>query len=100
MVEITAHEPLREKAEFVYARLKEFFGEPQWQPGDDPVDELIWTILLPIPMIPIAGEPFANSKPSLATIGTPYASRHCNASKMRFAQRECITRKRRVLLRH
>lgn len=39
------HEALIAKAEFVFARLIEFFGEPQWQPGDDPVDELIWTIL-------------------------------------------------------
>src|SRR6188768_3800329 len=39
------HEALVEKAEFVFARLVEFFGEPQWQAGDDPVDELIWTIL-------------------------------------------------------
>lgn len=39
------NDPLREKAEFVYARLIEIFGQPQWQAGDDPVDELIWTIL-------------------------------------------------------
>lgn len=38
-------DPLRVKAEFVYAQLVELFGEPQWKPGDDPVDELIWTIL-------------------------------------------------------
>jgi endonuclease-3 len=38
-------EPLRQKAEFVYARLIEFFGKPEWKPGNDPVDELIGTIL-------------------------------------------------------
>ena len=36
---------LRQKAESVYARLNEFFGQPQWTGGEDPVDELIWTIL-------------------------------------------------------
>jgi endonuclease-3 len=40
-----ADDPLVEKAQFVYARLVELFGEPQWKGGDDPVDELIWTIL-------------------------------------------------------
>lgn len=36
---------LQEKAEFVYAALNALFGQPQWQGGQDPVDELIWTIL-------------------------------------------------------
>ena len=36
---------LREKAEFIYRRLNEFYGQPIWQGGEDPVDELIWTIL-------------------------------------------------------
>ena len=36
---------LREKAEFIYLRLNEFYGQPIWQGGEDPVDELIWTIL-------------------------------------------------------
>ncbi len=36
---------LRQKAESVYARLNAFFGQPQWTGGEDPVDELIWTIL-------------------------------------------------------
>jgi endonuclease-3 len=38
-------ESLREKAEFVYSQLNKTFGKPQWQGGEDPVDELIWTIL-------------------------------------------------------
>ncbi len=36
---------LREKAVIIYERLNLFFGKPQWQGGDDPVDELILTIL-------------------------------------------------------
>jgi endonuclease-3 len=35
----------RAKAEALFAGLKLLFGEPQWQGGEDPVDELIWTIL-------------------------------------------------------
>jgi endonuclease-3 len=35
----------QDKAELVYARLNEMFGVPVWSGGDDPVDELIWTIL-------------------------------------------------------
>ena len=38
-------EPLRAKAEDVYARLNAYFGKPEWTGGDDPVDELILTIL-------------------------------------------------------
>jgi endonuclease III len=38
-------DPLVAKAEYVYERLIELFGQPQWVAGDDPVDELIWTIL-------------------------------------------------------
>jgi endonuclease III len=38
-------DPLVAKAEYVYVRLIELFGQPQWVAGDDPVDELIWTIL-------------------------------------------------------
>lgn len=34
-----------EQARAIYAGLRQAFGEPQWQGGDDPVDELIWTIL-------------------------------------------------------
>lgn len=45
MSDPAALDPLVEKAQVVYARLVEIFGEPQWQGGDDPVDELIWTIL-------------------------------------------------------
>ena len=45
MSEPSISDPLREKAEFTYAKLIELFGQPQWQAGDDPVDELIWTIL-------------------------------------------------------
>ncbi|MEZ4834023.1 MAG: endonuclease III [Caldilineaceae bacterium] len=36
---------MQKKAEFVYAALVEAYGEPAWKPGEDPVDELIWTIL-------------------------------------------------------
>lgn len=36
---------LRAKAEEVFARLNEHFGTPQWTGGQDPVDELILTIL-------------------------------------------------------
>jgi endonuclease-3 len=45
MKEIPAGDPLQLKAEAVYARLNDFFGKPEWTGGDDPVDELIWTIL-------------------------------------------------------
>lgn len=34
-----------EKAQFVFAQLNACFGRPQWTGGEDPVDELIWTIL-------------------------------------------------------
>lgn len=34
-----------QKAEGIYQRLKQAYGEPQWKPGRDPVDELILTIL-------------------------------------------------------
>ncbi len=37
--------PLRAKAEEVYARLLEAYGEPQWQPGQNALDTLIGTIL-------------------------------------------------------
>jgi endonuclease-3 len=37
--------PLRSKAEAVYARLNALFGKPVWQGGEEPVDELVWTIL-------------------------------------------------------
>lgn len=36
---------LRAKAEEVYQQLNSFFGQPVWNGGEDPVDELIWTIL-------------------------------------------------------
>jgi len=36
---------LRAKAEEVYARLLEAYGEPQWQPGQNALDTLIGTIL-------------------------------------------------------
>ncbi|MBI1297909.1 endonuclease III [bacterium] len=36
---------LQEKAEFVYAALVAAYGELHWQPSNEPVDELIWTIL-------------------------------------------------------
>lgn len=36
---------LQHKAESIYAALIDFYGQPQWQPGADPVDELILTIL-------------------------------------------------------
>ena len=36
---------LHEKAETIYQRLIEGYGQPIWQPGQDPVDELIGTIL-------------------------------------------------------
>ncbi len=36
---------LQEKAEHVFAQLNAYFGRPEWNGGDDPVDELIWTIL-------------------------------------------------------
>lgn len=36
---------LQQKAEFVYRQLNELFGKPEWTGGEDPVDELIWTIL-------------------------------------------------------
>jgi endonuclease-3 len=45
MNETMASDPLRAKAEFVYNQLNLFFGKPEWKGGDDPVDELIWTIL-------------------------------------------------------
>lgn len=35
----------RHKAEEVFQRLIDLFGRPEWQGGEDPVDELIWTIL-------------------------------------------------------
>lgn len=38
-------DPRQVKAEFAYAALNAFFGQPQWQGGEEPVDELIWTIL-------------------------------------------------------
>lgn len=41
----TTDEALAAKAKSVFARLIEFYGKPQWQAGEDPVDELIWTIL-------------------------------------------------------
>jgi endonuclease-3 len=34
-----------QKAEEIYQRLQQSYGEPQWEPGRDPVDELILTIL-------------------------------------------------------
>jgi endonuclease-3 len=34
-----------EQAQAIYDGLKQAFGEPQWEGGDNPVDELIWTIL-------------------------------------------------------
>jgi len=34
-----------EKAQTIYDQLKQAFGEAQWTGGDDPVDELVWTIL-------------------------------------------------------
>jgi endonuclease-3 len=40
-----AKDELQEKAEWVFARLVEAFGLPVWEGGDDPVDELIGTIL-------------------------------------------------------
>lgn len=36
---------LTQKAQAIYTRLAHHFGEPIWQPGADPVDELIGTIL-------------------------------------------------------
>jgi endonuclease-3 len=36
---------LAAKAAIIYKRLNDLFGQPQWQGGEDPVDELIWTIL-------------------------------------------------------
>jgi len=36
---------LPEKAETIYGRLIACYGQPVWQPGEDPVDELIATIL-------------------------------------------------------
>lgn len=36
---------LQAKAELIYQRLLETYGQPVWQPGLDPVDELIGTIL-------------------------------------------------------
>ena len=33
------------RAAWVYRQLIAAYGEPEWSPGDDPVDELIWTIL-------------------------------------------------------
>ncbi|MCC6453436.1 MAG: endonuclease III [Caldilineaceae bacterium] len=41
----SADELLAAKAATIYAGLNEFYGQPQWQGGEDPVDELIWTIL-------------------------------------------------------
>ena len=41
----SAVDPLQAKAEFVFERLNEFFGKPLWRGGEEPVDELIWTIL-------------------------------------------------------
>lgn len=38
-------ETKQQKAEFVFERLKDHFGEPVWSGGEDPVDELIATIL-------------------------------------------------------
>lgn len=35
----------RAKADAVFLRLNDAFGRPEWSGGDDPVDELIWTIL-------------------------------------------------------
>jgi endonuclease-3 len=45
MSENETGDPLSAKAEFVYTRLNETFGKPEWTGGEDPVDELIWTIL-------------------------------------------------------
>ncbi|MCX6049903.1 MAG: endonuclease III [Chloroflexi bacterium] len=36
---------LSEKAQIIYQRLIDGYGEPIWQPGQDPLDELILTIL-------------------------------------------------------
>ncbi|MDQ3247600.1 MAG: endonuclease III [Chloroflexota bacterium] len=36
---------LQAKAAAIYQRLIEHYGQPQWSPSQDPVDELIWTIL-------------------------------------------------------
>ncbi len=36
---------LQQKAEAIYAGLINAYGEPDWRPENDPVDELIWTIL-------------------------------------------------------
>jgi endonuclease-3 len=36
---------LKSKAAAIYQALSAFYGEPQWQPGDDPVDTLVGTIL-------------------------------------------------------
>ncbi|HMN29739.1 MAG TPA: endonuclease III [Caldilineaceae bacterium] len=36
---------LKSKAAAIYQALASFYGEPQWQQGDDPVDTLIGTIL-------------------------------------------------------
>jgi endonuclease-3 len=40
-----ANHDLASKARYVFEQLAAVFGTPQWQPGSDPVDELIWTIL-------------------------------------------------------
>lgn len=43
---ITTHtSELAEKARVTYQELAAIFGLPEWKPGSDPVDELIWTIL-------------------------------------------------------
>ncbi len=41
----SADDLLAAKAATVYEQLNEFYGQPQWQEGEDPVDEMIWTIL-------------------------------------------------------
>lgn len=38
-------EARQEKAEAVFAHLNALFGRPEWTGGEDPVDELVWTIL-------------------------------------------------------
>jgi endonuclease-3 len=45
MTNQTSDASLQAKADVVYTRLNAHFGKPEWTGGEEPVDELIWTIL-------------------------------------------------------
>ncbi len=65
--------PLRAKAEEVYARLLEAYGEPQWQPGQNALDTLIGTILSANTNDVNSGRAFGTLKSDSTTAGAQCA---------------------------